>query len=300
MEETMFFSSSSSEEKNKPSWSVSSDSVTNTKIDKVYPISEIFYALNDDRDGATLWFNNRYLTTLKVDKKVVSTLEDRCWGRKCNDFIPQLSDLSFVDSSNIEWNRLNQDLVSNDGRCFSLGSLRFENISENESNALCYGEPVFSFNASLKQELEHSKDVVLQQIHGRLTGQALEKYKSTQEVNLVQKSLSNADVLLTTETVISFDIEKRIDVITAEVAFGMNIFKDIFAAFSDVFGGRNKSISNTLKDARLLVLQELRLEAMRVGANAVIAIDLDYSEISGNGKSMLFVVASGTAVRIKR
>ncbi|MEK9754172.1 MAG: hypothetical protein VW338_13335 [Rhodospirillaceae bacterium] len=30
----------------------------------------------------------------------------------------------------------------------------------------------------------------------------------------------------------------------------------------------------------------------------MIAVDLDYSEISGDGKSMLFVVLSGTACRV--
>jgi len=296
----MFFKSSPPEEKAKPTWSMSFSGVRNLETDKNYSIKEIYYAFNGDRSEVTLWFKNSFLVTLKMEKDFLFTLETYCNGRICTDFIPQLTDINFVDSSNVEWNRFNRDLISNDGRCFSLGSLRFENISENESVALCYGEPVFRFSASLKNELEQIKDVVLSQIHGGLTGQALEKYKSTQEDDLVQKSLSTADVLLTTETVVSFEVERRIDVITAEVAFGMNIFKDMFAAFSDVFGGRNKSISNTLKDARLLVLQELRQEAMRVGANAVIAIDLDYSEISGNGKSMLFVVASGTAVRIKR
>ncbi|MDD9883321.1 MAG: heavy metal-binding domain-containing protein [Gammaproteobacteria bacterium] len=33
-----------------------------------------------------------------------------------------------------------------------------------------------------------------------------------------------------------------------------------------------------------------------MGANAVIGVDLDYSEFSGGGKSTLFLAASGTAV----
>jgi len=45
-------------------------------------------------------------------------------------------------------------------------------------------------------------------------------------------------------------------------------------------------------------LLELKNEVYRVGANAVIAVDLDYSEISGDGKSILFLVVSGTAVKI--
>lgn len=41
-----------------------------------------------------------------------------------------------------------------------------------------------------------------------------------------------------------------------------------------------------------------RQEAHALGAEAVVGVDLDYSEISGGGKSMLFLVASGTAVKL--
>jgi len=40
-------------------------------------------------------------------------------------------------------------------------------------------------------------------------------------------------------------------------------------------------------------------EAYELGADGVIGIDLDYSEISGKGKGMLFLVASGIAVKFK-
>ena len=85
-----------------------------------------------------------------------------------------------------------------------------------------------------------------------------------------------------------------------ECAFGMNIIEDLFTSFSDVFGGRSKTTQNTLKNARINCLNELKQEAFNIGANAVIGIDLDYSEFSGKGKSMLFIVASGTAVIIEK
>jgi len=108
-------------------------------------------------------------------------------------------------------------------------------------------------------------------------------------------------VLLTTETILNdYVIKERIDVITAECVFGINLFKDFFAGMSDVFGGRNESTQKTLRKARDTVLKELRLEALNIGANAVIGIDLDYSEFSGKGKSMLFLVASGTAVILNK
>ena len=108
-------------------------------------------------------------------------------------------------------------------------------------------------------------------------------------------------VLLTTETILyDHEIEKRIDIVTAECVFGMNMFKDFFTGLSDAFGGRSQTTQNTLRQARETVLRELRIEALNIGANAVIGVDLDYSEFSGQGKSMLFLVASGTAVSINK
>lgn len=107
------------------------------------------------------------------------------------------------------------------------------------------------------------------------------------------------EVMLTTESAPSgLIITDRVGIVTAECAFGMHLFKDVFTATRDLFGGRSETIQNTLKDARNTALQELRTEAAYMGADAVIAVDLDYSEFSGGGKSMLFLVASGTAVKI--
>ena len=89
-----------------------------------------------------------------------------------------------------------------------------------------------------------------------------------------------------------------VGVVTAECVFGMNIFRDIFAAVRDVVGGRSDASEKVLKDLKATCLTELKEEAYKVGADAVLGIDLDYSEFSGGGKSMLFLVASGTAVKI--
>lgn len=100
----------------------------------------------------------------------------------------------------------------------------------------------------------------------------------------------------TTPTIQGREIKATVDVITAECAFGMNLFRDFFASVTDVTGGRSESTQKVLRDARQTALLQLRFEAHHVGANAVVGVDLDYSEFSGGGKAMLFVVASGTAV----
>lgn len=131
-----------------------------------------------------------------------------------------------------------------------------------------------------------------------------ENPESTPEVEPAPlRDMEEADlrrIILSTEAAPDLQVAERLDVITAEFAVGMNVLTDIFNAWRDFFGGRSKSYQNTLKDARKTVLRELRLEAHRLGADAVLGVNLAYSEISGGGKSMLFMVASGTAVKLDK
>lgn len=106
-------------------------------------------------------------------------------------------------------------------------------------------------------------------------------------------------VTLTTETYPQgLQIDERIEVVTAECAFGMNIFKDLFSGVRDIVGGRSEAVQKTMRDSRRTALYELKKEAYEVGANAVVGVDLDYVELSAAG-SMVMLVASGTAVRIE-
>ena len=106
--------------------------------------------------------------------------------------------------------------------------------------------------------------------------------------------------LTTAFTFNNHEIEDEVGIVTAECVFGMNIFRDFFAGMTDFFGGRSEASQKILRDARNSCLNELKLEAYELGADGVIGIDLDYSEISGKGKGMLFLVASGTAVTFKK
>jgi len=106
-------------------------------------------------------------------------------------------------------------------------------------------------------------------------------------------------IVLTTETASNLPITQRIEIVTAECAFGMNIFKDLFAGVRNIVGGRSKAVQDTMRDARRTTLYELKKEAHAVGANAVVGVDLDYVELAGAGSSMVMLVASGTAVVIE-
>ncbi len=131
----------------------------------------------------------------------------------------------------------------------------------------------------------------------------IKEAKSTGEWSEVGVDLINkyaADIVLTTAlTVPGVKVTEVVEVISAECVYGMNIFRDVFAGFRDFFGGRSAATQNVLRDARRTALGELRREALILGADAVIAVDLDYQELSGGQKNgMLMLVASGTAVLV--
>ena len=105
-------------------------------------------------------------------------------------------------------------------------------------------------------------------------------------------------ITLTTETAPNLKIVKRLEIVTAECAFGMNMFKDLFAGVRNVVGGRSETLQRTMRDSRRIVLSELKKEAYTVGANAVVGVDLDYVELANVG-NMVMLVASGTAIVIE-
>lgn len=107
-------------------------------------------------------------------------------------------------------------------------------------------------------------------------------------------------ITVTTETHTDLVIGERLGIVTAECAYGMNAFKDLFASVRNIFGGRSEAVQATMRDARETVLYELKQEADRLGADAVIAVDLDYVQIGDGGWSMVMLVASGTAVKIEQ
>lgn len=123
------------------------------------------------------------------------------------------------------------------------------------------------------------------------------KLSANQRQQDIDKAIDS--ILLTTETAPNLNITKRIEIVTAECAFGMNIFKDLFAGVRNVVGGRSEAVQKTMRDSRRTALYELKKEAYEVGANAVVGVDLDYVELAGTGSSMVMLVASGTAVVIE-
>lgn len=102
-------------------------------------------------------------------------------------------------------------------------------------------------------------------------------------------------IVTTTNNIEGKKVVKYLGIVSGEAIIGANIVKDFFAGIRDIVGGRSGSYEEGLREAKDIALKEMQEQAFRIGANAVLAVDLDYETMGSNG-SMLMVSSSGTAV----
>jgi len=106
-------------------------------------------------------------------------------------------------------------------------------------------------------------------------------------------------IILTTETVINLEIDKRIDLISSECIYGINIVKDFFSGIRNAVGGNIKSLETSLKDAKNEVTADLKEQAYNLGGDAVIGVKIEHTYNNAGGGSILSVFATGTVVKLK-
>lgn len=110
---------------------------------------------------------------------------------------------------------------------------------------------------------------------------------------------TNDFIVTATNNIEGCPIERYLDTICTNVVVGTNIFSDIVASLTDFFGGLSGSYQSKLELIYNVATMRLKSKAKELGANAIVGFSIDFDEISGSGKSMFMVSASGTACVIK-
>jgi uncharacterized protein YbjQ (UPF0145 family) len=100
-------------------------------------------------------------------------------------------------------------------------------------------------------------------------------------------------LVTTTPTIEGKRITRYFGIVSGETILGANVFRDFMAGITDIVGGRSGAYEEELRRAKETAINEMVEQAKRLGANAVIGVDLDYETIR---ESMLMVTAAGTAV----
>lgn len=104
-------------------------------------------------------------------------------------------------------------------------------------------------------------------------------------------------LVTTTNTVEGKKIATYHGIVTGEAIMGANVVRDLFATVTDIVGGRSSAYENKLSEGRQIAIEEMKVKANQLGADAVIAVDLDFETLR---EGMMMCIATGTAVTFEK
>lgn len=130
-----------------------------------------------------------------------------------------------------------------------------------------------------------------------LLDQAKEMYlkEKSQIITFINDNIEKIPIL-STHTPFGWQYE-AISIVTSQSVTGTGFMSEFKSSFTDFLGTQSGSFNKKISDGEKLCFSQLRSKAMLMGANAIIATDIDYGDV-GEGKGMLLVCAAGTAVKV--
>jgi uncharacterized protein YbjQ (UPF0145 family) len=102
--------------------------------------------------------------------------------------------------------------------------------------------------------------------------------------------------VVTTETVPGRTVTETLGVARGNTVKARNVGRDITQSIRNIFGGELKAYSELLTDARDEALDRMVEDGRALGADAIVNVRLETSEIANGGSE---VIAYGTAVRLE-
>ena len=115
----------------------------------------------------------------------------------------------------------------------------------------------------------------------------------------VDEEDSTGFMIVTTPTVPGYRITKVFGVVTGLTPRTRGILGKFVAGFESMFGGEVTAFTSELEKARLDAIRRVRNKALNLGANAVVGLDLETSDL-GLQLGVVVISATGTAVVIEK
>ena len=104
-------------------------------------------------------------------------------------------------------------------------------------------------------------------------------------------------LIATTNEIPGYEIDEVFGEVFGLTVRSRNIGSQVGAGFKSMFGGELKGMTKALADSRAQVTERMVEEAEAKGANAIVAVRFDTSEMGTNWTE---ICAYGTAVRIRK
>jgi len=113
-----------------------------------------------------------------------------------------------------------------------------------------------------------------------------------------RRSKARLPLILSTTGAVGRPIRRVIAIVGAEQAVRIDQPKDTPAPDRHIVGRRANPMQEAFRQAREEVLRELNARGAALHADAVVGISFTVSEWSGQGKNLLLLLATGTAVEL--
>lgn len=155
-------------------------------------------------------------------------------------------------------------------------------IWSDHANSWCHscGDPL---PADIKAQIPK-----LQQIAANVSKEAAEKQREERLIQQSQKVL-----VTTTPSIDGHRIKKYLGIESVEFIIGTGVFSEVTSSIADFFGARSTAFEKKLQAAKKGAMDALRFLAAERGANAIVGVDMDYCEFSGN---RIALIINGTLV----
>lgn len=112
-------------------------------------------------------------------------------------------------------------------------------------------------------------------------------------ISLLENLIINIPVI-STHTPMNWQY-RVLDMVTGQSSTGTGVVTEFTSTFTDIFGAQSGMHNQKLKEGENICFAKLRKQTLDLGGNAVIATDIDYSEV-GSGRGILMVCMAGTAI----
>ncbi|THB67133.1 MAG: YbjQ family protein [Gammaproteobacteria bacterium] len=103
-------------------------------------------------------------------------------------------------------------------------------------------------------------------------------------------------LITTTDVLQNKEILEYKGVITSSDVRAVNVVRNFFTSFRDIFGGRSGSYQDVMKDIEKELLRELSKKAENMGCNAIIGLTIDFDNVGSKNKSLIMGYAKATGV----
>lgn len=90
-----------------------------------------------------------------------------------------------------------------------------------------------------------------------------------------------------------------LNMVETQTTSGTGVLTDLSRGINDLLGTTSNTSNSKIEKATNRCKRALKMNALKLGGNAIMAVDIDYSEVGSGSSNMLMVCMAGTAINVK-